>query len=198
MYMKEFENLILNCFFKVEYCHLYKYTMICVQYLSGLSELSTLCKFHIFGSVHAMKTTILPLESVKQNLLIPNDTVLVKCSQIYHQAIYDLCLWEVKRYHFHYIFYRIWPLCTYHFRNIGTRILNTIYRVLFSSLCLQIFIFYFGIYRIKSIFIFLARHQAIKTKHSKGQSTPSGSGLHVHLACVAGGIRGHERTGRLK
>ena len=31
MYMKEF--LILNCFFKVEYCHLHKYTMsiICVQ-----------------------------------------------------------------------------------------------------------------------------------------------------------------------
>jgi hypothetical protein len=71
--------------------------------------------------------------------------------------------------------------------------------VLFSSLCLQIFIFYFGIYRIKSIFIFLARHQAIKTKHSTGQSTPSGSAsLHVHVACVAGGIRGHERTGRLK
>ena len=65
--------------------------------------------------------------------------------------------------------------------------------MLFSSLCLQIFIFYFGIYRIKSICIFLARHQAIKTKHSTGQSTPSGSGLHVHLACVAGGIRGHER-----
>ena len=34
MYMKEFENLILNCFFKVEYCHLYKYTIIRVQYLS--------------------------------------------------------------------------------------------------------------------------------------------------------------------
>ena len=33
MYMKEFENLILNCFFKdkVEYCDLYKYTIICVQ-----------------------------------------------------------------------------------------------------------------------------------------------------------------------
>ena len=31
MYMKEFDNLILNCFFKVEYCHLYKYTIICVQ-----------------------------------------------------------------------------------------------------------------------------------------------------------------------
>jgi hypothetical protein len=30
MYMKEFENLILNCFFKVEYC---------VQYLSELSTL---------------------------------------------------------------------------------------------------------------------------------------------------------------
>ena len=39
MYMKEFENLILNCFFKVEYCHLYKYTIICVQYLSELSTL---------------------------------------------------------------------------------------------------------------------------------------------------------------
>jgi hypothetical protein len=54
MYMKEFENLILNCFFKVEYCHLYKYTMsiICVQYLSELSTL-WLCKVHIFGSVLA-------------------------------------------------------------------------------------------------------------------------------------------------
>ena len=38
------------------------------------------------------------IESLKQNLLIPNDTVLVKCPQIYHQAIYDLCLREVKRY----------------------------------------------------------------------------------------------------
>ena len=52
----------------------------------------TLQGSYIFGSMHAMKTTILPLDSVKQNLLIPNDTVLVKCPQIYHQAIYDLCL----------------------------------------------------------------------------------------------------------
>jgi hypothetical protein len=37
MYMNEFENLILNCFFKVEYCHLYKYTIIRVQYLSDNS-----------------------------------------------------------------------------------------------------------------------------------------------------------------
>ena len=39
---------------------------------------------------------ILPLDSVKQNLLIPNDTVLVKCPQIYHQAIYDLSLKTVR------------------------------------------------------------------------------------------------------
>jgi hypothetical protein len=56
VYMKEFENLILNCFFKVEYCPLYEYTIIFVRYLSELSTL-WLCKVHIFGSVHAMKTT---------------------------------------------------------------------------------------------------------------------------------------------
>jgi hypothetical protein len=101
--------------------------------------------------------------------------------------------------HFHYIFYRIRLLCTYHFRNIRTRILNTIYRVLFSSLCLQIFIFYFGILIQNKINIYIfSAASSDKTKHSTGQSTPSGSGLHVHLAWVASGIRGHERTGRLK
>jgi hypothetical protein len=157
--------------------------------ISPSSQLYDFARFiYIFGSVHAMKTTILPLDSVKQNL-IPNDTVLVKCPQIYIIKLFMT-----------FVFFEgsSGIIFTYHFRNIRTRMLNTIYRVLFSGLCVQIFIFYFGIYRIKSIFIFLARYQAIKTKHSTCQSTPSGSGLHVHLACVAGGIRGHERTGRLK
>jgi hypothetical protein len=38
---------------------------------------------------------------------------------------------------------------------------KTLFRVLFSSLCLQIFIFYFGIYR---IFIFLARRNVHQNK----------------------------------
>ena len=125
MYMKEFENLILNCFFKVEYCHfIYKYTIICVQYLSELSTIC-LCKVYIFGSMHAMKTTILPLDSVKQNL-IPNDTVLVKCPQIYIIKLFMT-----------FVFFEgsSGIIFTYHFRNIRTRMLNTIYRVLFSGLC---------------------------------------------------------------
>jgi hypothetical protein len=70
--------------------------------------------------------------------------------------------------HFHKIYFTennfgpfaVW---TYHFRNIRTRILNTIYRVLFSSLCLQIFIFYFGILKINT-YIFSAAYKSDQNK----------------------------------
>jgi hypothetical protein len=92
MYMKEFENLILDCFFKVEYCHLYKYTIfynLCSISFRALNSMTLQGSYLRVGACY-QKTTILPFDSVKQNLLIPNDTVLVKCPQIYHQAIYDL------------------------------------------------------------------------------------------------------------